>query len=323
MTDASRLRLTLSALTFRRPEDIAAALPLLVDQARAVSHDVEVLVVDNDTTDSARGVVEGFAPEVRYVHEPTPGIAAARNRVLSETAQKDVVIFIDDDERPVSNWLQLLLEMYESEYPTGVVGPVVSEYSREPGEWILAGRYFQRLRHPTGTRVRLAATNNLLIDRQFLRQRGIAFDERFGLTGGSDTMLTRQITDAGGVLLWCDEAVVTDMVPASRLTCEWVTQRAFRSANGGIRVELELAGSRTRRFGVRVRSTARGLARLSGGTGEWIVGSITRAVAPRARGVRRIARGAGMLTGAFGHVYSEYSRPQPRMQAFDKGGTQS
>lgn len=315
--------LTLSALTFRRPEDIAAALPLLVEQARAVPHDVEVLVVDNDTTDSARGVVEGFADEVRYVHEPTPGIAAARNRVLSETAEKDVVIFIDDDERPVSNWLQLLLEVYDSEHPTGVVGPVVSEYSQELGEWIAAGRYFERLRHPTGTRVRVAATNNLLIDRQFLRERGITFDARFGLTGGSDTMLTRQITDSGGVLLWCDEAVVTDVVPASRLTREWVTRRAFRSANGGIRVELELAGSRTRRVGVRVRSTARGLARVAGGIAEWVVGAMTGGLAPRACGVRKIARGAGMLTGAFGYVYSEYSRPQTGMQAHSRGGAQT
>lgn len=323
MTHPSGPTITLSALTFRRPEDIAAALPLLVEQARTVPYDVGILVVDNDTTDSAREAVEGFAPEVRYVHEPTPGIAAARNRVLSETSEQDVIIFIDDDERPVSNWLQLLLDMYESQYPAGVVGPVVSEYSRDPGEWIAAGRYFQRLRHPSGTRVRVAATNNLLLDRQFLRERGITFDARFGLTGGSDTMLTRQITDAGGVLLWCDEAVVTDVVPASRLTREWVIRRAFRSANGGIRVELELAGNRPRRLGVRVRSTARGLARLAGGAGEWIVGSITRDLTPRACGVRRIARGAGMLTGAFGHVYSEYSRPQPGMQAFDKGGAQS
>ena len=323
MTCSSHPTLTLSTLTFRRPEDIAATLPLLVEQARSVPHDVEVLVVDNDATDSARGVVEGFAPEVRYVHEPRPGIAAARNRVLSETEERDAVVFFDDDERPVTGWLQLLLDMYASERPTGVVGPVVSEYSQKPEEWITAGRYFERLRHQTGTRVRVAATNNLLLDRQFLRKRGITFDERFGLTGGSDTLLTRQITDAGGVLLWCDEAVVTDVVPASRLTREWVTRRAFRSGNGGIRVELELAGSSTRRVRVRVRSTVRGLARVAGGTGEWLIGSVTRDLAPRARGVRKIARGSGMVTGAFGYVYSEYSRPQSGKQACDKGGTAS
>lgn len=299
---------TLSTLTFRRPEDIAATLPLLVEQARSVPHDVEVLVVDNDTTDSARKVVEGFAPEVRYVHEPKPGIAAARNRVLSETADKDVVIFFDDDERPVTQWLQLLLETYEREHPTGVVGPVVSEYSQTPDEWIMAGRYFERLRHPTGTKVRVAATNNLLLDRQYLQKRGIIFDERFGLTGGSDTMLTRQITDGGGVLLWCDEAVVTDVVPLSRLTREWVTRRAFRSANGGIRVELELAGSQFRRFDVRVRSIIRGLARVSAGSGQWLAGVVTRKLAPRASGIRKIYRGFGMVSGAFGYIYAEYSR---------------
>lgn len=302
---------TLSTLTFRRPDDIAATLPLLVGQARAVPHDVEVLVVDNDTVDSARGAVEGFAPEVRYVHEPRPGIAAARNRVLAETEDRDVVVFFDDDERPVEQWLSLLLGLYTTRRPAGVVGPVVSVYSQEPDPWIAAGRYFERLRHPTGTPVRVAATNNLLLDRRFLRDRGIAFDERFGLTGGSDTMLTRRITDAGGVLLWCDEAVVTDVVPASRLTREWVTRRAFRSANGGIRVELELAGSPAGRAAVRTRSVARGLARGVGGLGQWLVGAATGRLAPRARGVRTMARGSGMVAGAFGYVYAEYSRSTP------------
>lgn len=308
MVSSSLPTVTLSTLTFRRPEDIAATLPLLVEQARSVRHDVEVLVVDNDTVDSARQVVEGFAPEVRYVHEPKPGIAAARNRVLAETLDKDVVIFFDDDERPVTKWLHLLLDMYQREHPAGVVGPVVSEYSEKPDEWIMAGRYFERLRHPSGTKVRVAATNNLLLDRQYLRERRITFDERFGLTGGSDTMLTRQITDEGGVLLWCDEAVVTDVVPASRLTREWVIRRAFRSSNGGIRVELELAGSAIKRLVVRVRSVARGLARLAAGAGQWLVGTLTRKIELRARGIRKIARGAGMASGAFGYVYAEYSR---------------
>lgn len=303
---------TLSTLTFRRPEDIAQTLPLLVNQARSVPHDVQVLVVDNDTTDSARATVEGFAPEVRYVHEPTPGIAAARNRVLAETQGRDVVVFFDDDERPVDQWLRLLLDLYQAEQPAGVVGPVVSEYAVQPEAWITAGRYFERLRHPTGTRVPIAATNNLLLDRRFLADHGLRFDDRFGLTGGSDTMLTRQITDAGGALLWCDEAVVTDVVPAARLTRDWVVRRAFRSANGGVRVELELAGSALARLVVRTRSAGRGLARVAAGTAQWLLGAVTRRLAPRARGVRTIARGAGMISGAWGYVYAEYARPAGR-----------
>lgn len=306
------LRITLSTLTFRRPQDIAETLPLLVEQARSVPYAVEILVVDNDTVDSARSVVEGAAPEVRYVHEPRPGIAAARNRVLAETRGQDVVIFFDDDERPVESWLARLVEVYLRDRPAGVVGPVVSEYSVEPDEWIVAGRYFERLRHPTGATVTVAATNNLLLDRQYLERRGLGFDERFGLTGGSDTMLTRQITSGGGHLVWCDEAVVTDVVPAARLTRSWVVRRAFRSANGGVRVELELASSGL--HGARARAVAgtRGLARLGVGAGQVAVGTVTRSTASRAQGVRKIARGAGMVTGALGYVYAEYSRSTPR-----------
>lgn len=222
MTSASDTKVTLSVLTFKRPDDIKATLPLLVEQARSVPHDVEVLVVDNDTEDSARAVVEGSAPEVRYVHEPRPGIAAARNRVLAETASSAIVVFFDDDERPGDGWLRLLLEMYERERPTGVVGPVVSEFSCEADAWVSSGANFERVKLPTGTPVPAAATNNLLLDRSFLDERKIAFDERFGLSGGSDTMLTRQITEDGGTILWCDEAVVTAVIPASRLSRRWI-----------------------------------------------------------------------------------------------------
>ena len=39
--------------------------------------------------------------------------------------------------------------------------------------------------------------------------------------------LLRRLHAAGYAMIWCDEAVVTDVVPVARLTREWVLRRAF------------------------------------------------------------------------------------------------
>ncbi|ACQ79259.1 glycosyl transferase family 2 [Beutenbergia cavernae DSM 12333] len=305
----TRLRVSICTLTFRRAEDLRRALPMLVEQARSVAHDVEVLVIDNDTAASAVDVVlEDGSGLVRYVHEPRPGIAAARNRALAETLGRDLVVFIDDDERPVQDWLAQLLATYLRTRPAGVVGPVVSEFDEAPEPWIVDGQFFTRLRHPTGTRVAVAATNNLLLDRAFLARHGLTFDERFGLSGGSDSLLTRRLTQAGGVLVWCDEAGVVDVVPAARATRSWVMRRAFRMGNTATRVELEVAARPAGRAAGRVRMATRGAVRIAGGAARAAVGAVTVSRGRRARGWRTVARGAGMLAGTTGYVYHEYRR---------------
>ena len=66
-------------------------LPMLVQQAAGeVGQDTSVLVVDNDPEAGARETCTGYHPAVRYVHEPRPGIAAARSRALREAHAHDL-----------------------------------------------------------------------------------------------------------------------------------------------------------------------------------------------------------------------------------------
>lgn len=308
----------IAVLTYRRPEDIALALPRLAAQAGAGSPGgpgttVTVLVIDNDPAASARQVVEQLAGDlpaglVRYVHEPRPGIAAARNRALAEAGPSGLLVFIDDDETPSERWLAQLVELQRTSGAAAVVGPVISEYEHEPEPWIEAGRFFRRRRLSTGARLDVAATNNLLLDLHQVRSLHLSFDERFGLSGGSDTLFTRQLVQRGGTMLWCDEAVVVDRVPASRLTRGWVLRRALRSGNSASRVSLELSANAAARVAARGAAVASGSVRLLGGTARLAAGFATGSDARKAMGLRTAARGLGMVSGAFGYVYSEYRR---------------
>ncbi|HEY0869766.1 MAG TPA: glycosyltransferase, partial [Acidothermaceae bacterium] len=218
-----------AVLTYRRPSELALLLPELSRQA-AGRPAIRVLVVDNDPAASGSAVVSAAAdPTIRYVHEPRPGIAAARNRALDEAASYDLLVFIDDDEWPNPTWLESMLEVHDRTASAAVVGPVISEYAAEPDPWIKAGRFFDRRRLPSGTRIDVAATNNLLLDLRQVRAFGLRFDEAFGLSGGSDTLFTRELHRRGGALVWCDEAIVIDQVPMERLTRRWVLLRALRS----------------------------------------------------------------------------------------------
>ena len=305
-------RVTIAVATYRRPDDLAAVLPLLLShaaEAAAGGRAVEVLVVDNDAEASGRAVAEQFAREgVRYVLEPEPGIASARNRALSEAAASDVLVFIDDDERPHDGWLVRLLDTRQRSSADAVAGAVVSAFEGELDPWVESGDFFRRRRLPTGTELTVAATNNLLLDLHVVRRLGLTFDAAFGLTGGSDTLFTRQLTARGARMVWCDEAVVTDRVPGARMTRDWVLRRAFRSGNSASRVDLTLADSLRQRLRVRVVALRRGTPRLVGGTAEWALGRVVRRDRMQSRGLRTAARGAGMLAGAFGVAYAEYRR---------------
>lgn len=314
--DVRDLRVRIAVLTFRRPADIAAALPQLRDQAMSgidEHTEVDIVVVDNDPEGSARPLVTSFAAEhpgvaVHYENETTPGISAARNRALVRAGDRDVLVFIDDDERPTPPWLTSLLATYREHRSAAVVGPVISEFEVEPDRWVQAGRLFSRRRLPTGTRVDVAATNNLLLDLHQIRALGLSFDPRFGLSGGSDTMFTCELHRNGGVMVWNDEALVIDVVPQQRSTMRWVLLRAVRSGSTWSTVAIALAKSRSSRARLRLILSGQGLARIAGGSLRGITGTLTRSPYHQARGLRIAARGAGMLVGAWGFAYQEYKR---------------
>jgi succinoglycan biosynthesis protein ExoM len=315
--------ITIAVPTYRRPGDLRVALPLLLEHAREVGdgYRADVLVVDNDPEGSGRVVVDELgAPELRYVAEPTPGIAAVRNRAIDEAAGARLLAFIDDDERPLESWLAALVDTWERTGAAAVSGRILAEYAGELDPWIRAGDFFVRRSMPTGTPIDVAAAGNLLLDLDQVRDLGVRFSAALGLGGGEDTLFSRTLARAGGRMVWCDESAAVDRVPLQRMTRAWVLTRAWSHGNAAVLTELRLASGPSARVRLRVLGTVRGLLRVAAGAARWGWGVLVRSHRHQARGLRAVCRGAGMAGAACGVVYEEYARNGRRWR-LSWGGT--
>ncbi len=309
---------SVAVLTFHRVHRLAHLLPLLKAQAADLEatfpgHRATVLVVDNDPGGSA-GAVAAATAGVRYVVEPHPGISAARNRALAETTDHDLLAFIDDDETPRPGWLVSLVRT-QHRYGAGAVsGPVVSVLTGDVDDFVVAGGFFDREHRrglPTGARIRRAATNNLLLDLRRVRGAALRFDDRFGLTGGEDSVFTGRLEQTGASVVWCAEAVVDDHPSVDRLTREYVLTRTVALAASGLRSEMVLCDSAVDRTVLRARTLVRESVRLVQGAVLVVVGILRHSPRLHARGHRDLARGRGALRALGGHapvVYGEHAR---------------
>jgi glycosyltransferase involved in cell wall biosynthesis len=79
----------------------AYCLARAIDSALAQSYPhLEVLIVDDGSTDSTRKLVEGTYGgdrRVRYLYQPNGGVSSARNHGLRQ-ARGDYVAFLDSDD---------------------------------------------------------------------------------------------------------------------------------------------------------------------------------------------------------------------------------
>jgi succinoglycan biosynthesis protein ExoM len=261
---SERRSIFVAALTFRRPELLADFLEAYPKITLPDGVDVTLLVVDNDAPGSARRTFESYRdriPNARYVVEPRVGIPVARNRALHEAlaADAEALCFIDDDEVPATDWLVNLVREWRRSGAELVGGPVgVTPVPVTATAWqrlINASLAFRSRRKYAGTAKAAASggrytivTNNWLCDLRWLAAKGLRFDERLLLTGGSDTAFDRAATATGCRRSWAPDAVVHEKIPPDRLTLRYQLWRGasqsithFRMKHDRITPRLVLA----------------------------------------------------------------------------------
>jgi succinoglycan biosynthesis protein ExoM len=190
-----------------------------------------IIVVDNDAEASALETVNELASSslvpVIYLHEPRKGISFARNAIL-KASTADYLAFFDDDQIADRLWLVSLVATACTYAADVVFGPVISVLPEGAPDWIRRGRFFDRPRWKTGTRRPTGGTGSVLIRKSMLDSAGRGFDPAFALSGGGDTEFFAYLASRGANMVWCDEAIATENVPAGRLNLRWLLRRNYR-----------------------------------------------------------------------------------------------
>lgn len=225
--------LTVVISTYNRCEMLTAALDSVLRQE---SPDVryEVIVVDNNSTDSTREVIETCIsrghPNLRYVFEPKQGSSHARNAGIT-AACSNLIAFADDDVRVAGNWVATIKRAFD-EHPEidCVGGRVLPIWATQPPKWLTRYHWAPLALLDYGDRVltiglknRLCLVSaNLAFRRRVFADIGAFAPElqrvKDGIGSMEDAELLERYWRTGRECIYLPELIVETEVAAERIT---------------------------------------------------------------------------------------------------------
>lgn len=126
--------------TYNRCDLLPKALEsLLAQEAEGVSY--EVIIVDNNSTDETRAVIEGFIARghsnLRYIFEDKQGVSHGRNAGIAN-ASGQIISFTDDDVRVAPDWVATIKRVFDEHPEVDYIGgKVLPQWETEPPSWLI------------------------------------------------------------------------------------------------------------------------------------------------------------------------------------------
>lgn len=251
--------------TFNRGELLNDAVRSVLTQNDALRF--ELIVVDNNSTDTTRHVVERFARgdrRVRYVFEGRQGLSFARNAGIA-AAQAPLVAFTDDDVRVEPDWGSAILRAFQ-EHPEAqmIGGRVLPLWPAEPPRWLTRDHWapLALVDHGEGT-IEITADHAICLVGANLACRRDVFDAvglfatdlqrvREGIGSLEDHEFLLRLLRTGGAAVYDPRIVVHAEVQPNRLGREY--HRRWHTGHGHFHAllrseDVERSG-RGRLFGV-------------------------------------------------------------------------
>jgi len=226
--------LTIVMSTFNRGALLSGAMRSILAQQDVGTPPFELIVVDNNSTDSTRAVIEECAatdPRVRYVFEPQQGSSHGRNAGI-RAARAPIIAFTDDDVRAEPDWLAAIARAF-AEHPDADVigGRVLPIWPSPPPAWLTRDHWMPLALVDYGDRpfvvdqgnpICLVTANCAFRRRVFERVGGFVAEFGLGTHGvlGSveDHELQLRVLRAGGRIVYDPRIVVYAEIQPNRLT---------------------------------------------------------------------------------------------------------
>jgi glycosyltransferase involved in cell wall biosynthesis len=293
--------------TYRRPEQLAALLQSLLPELRALP--ALVIVGDNDCGESAPQIVDSFRaqwPQAVCVPVVERGIAQVRNALVREAWMRRPdwrwLLMLDDDGLVTPGWMHPLFATGEALKAHLVGGAVEGGLPPDAGTLARNSIFASRRRWPTGCVPTLNGAQNLAIARKTLALVGEPlFRREYGASGGEDYDLFRRTARSGGVMAWCDEAVVLEPAPAELLKARALLYRYASTGAYMARIDCSYDGL-TKVW----KQTLKG---LCGAAWHGAYGTLRRDPNLTARSVLSAAHQIGRIGGLLGARSNRYASP--------------
>jgi len=224
------MKVSVVICTYNREQHIERALESLIPQT-ASKEDYEIVIVDNNSTDSTPERIKNFKKKYPDYHiqtavETNQGLSFARNKGI-ELAKGEIISFIDDDAIARENFIEKIIsntEKFPSHYAFG--GKVLPKYEKEKEpEWM--SPYIERIisivdmgdeiksfdkTYPVGC--------NMFFRREIFDKIG-KFNTNLRLRS-DDKYIFMKIKEAGYEVLYFPDVVVQHFIDDFRTTKEYV-----------------------------------------------------------------------------------------------------
>lgn len=242
--------------TYNRADSLRDTLRALQALQAAPGRSWEVVVVDNNSKDQTKAVVEDVQrgwPLLRYEFEGAQGLSHARNHGIGR-ARGEVILFTDDDVLPEPDWLETTLaglHSHGADACGGWIGPI---WETPPPAWLTERFYgFLAVRTDRSDDFTMTADTqtpfgaNMAFRRQVFERVG-PFDTSRGrkgavLASGEDGEMFERILAAGMKVVFLGGSRVHHKVESFRTTKRYFRRWRFQTSRN-IAQSRGMAGER-------------------------------------------------------------------------------
>ncbi len=158
--------------TYNHERYIEQALVSVLEQGLSPS-ELEIVVVDDGSTDNTPSIIQKFLPRVKHVRKANGGQASAFNAGFAE-AQGEIIAILDGDDWWAKKKLTTVLDALEKNPEVAAVGHGYYEFHEETNEarvCVPPGRKLVNMATPEATRAAFCAWPFLLVGALTVRRR--------------------------------------------------------------------------------------------------------------------------------------------------------
>lgn len=242
---AEQYEITAVISTYNRSQILGRALEsILGQQNEGVRY--EVIVVDNNSTDATREVVESYLargqPNLSYLFEPEQGVSYTRNTGIA-SARAPIIAFADDDVRVAKDWIANIKRAFDQHPEIDCIGgKVLPDWQTKPPAWLTLNHWMPLALLDYGNEPFYISANkrlclvsaNLALRRQLLTETGLFAPDlqrvRDNIGSMEDMELLERIWQTGRECLYVPNLIVTTEVPVERMTKDY--HRRWHTGHG-------------------------------------------------------------------------------------------